>query len=239
MEELNLALDNCLQQLAAGKASLAQCLARYPQYAAELRPLLETAMRFRQGRAMRPSGAVRDRTRSKLLSHMRTHPQPRTLHPIPRFAFGMAGIVLALGLVSSAAAQGALPGQLLYPLKLTTERAWRAASPDPLAVDISLADRRTAELLALAHEQTSAPKDQASESGAETEGIAAYNDVLNRLASESHGPDSNQILKVLEAHQQKLLHAGIHVPELDKIVGNDQNPNNPGQGQGQGQGGKP
>src|SRR5512135_1530590 len=131
MEELELALDNCLQQLAAGKASLAQCLSRYPQFAAELRPLLETALRFRQGKALHPSGAVRDRTRARLVSHMRTHPQPRPIRALPRLAFGMAGIVLALGLVSTAAAQSALPGQPLYAWKLTTERAWRATSPDP------------------------------------------------------------------------------------------------------------
>ena len=38
MDELELVLDDCLQRLASGKSSLAQCLARYPQYAAELRP---------------------------------------------------------------------------------------------------------------------------------------------------------------------------------------------------------
>ena len=39
-QQLALALDKALQMRAAG-ASLAECLARYPQFANELRPLLE------------------------------------------------------------------------------------------------------------------------------------------------------------------------------------------------------
>src|SRR5512135_1073625 len=122
MDELELALDECLRQLASGKVSLGQCLARYPQYATELRPILETAMRVQQGKVMRPSGAVRARARRKIANYIETHPrQPRKVRVVPRLAFVMVTLALALMLVGTGFAQAALPGQPLYRLKLSTE----------------------------------------------------------------------------------------------------------------------
>src|SRR5512146_1090206 len=119
MDELENALDDCLQRLASGKTTLAQCLARYPQHANELRPMLEAALQVRRGKDVRPSGAVRDRTRTKLMKHIATHPrQPRTIRVVPRLAFSLVGVVLALLMAGTAAAQGAMPGQALYGLKL-------------------------------------------------------------------------------------------------------------------------
>ena len=43
-QELTQALDECLTLLKEGEATLDECLARYPGYAGELRPLLETAL---------------------------------------------------------------------------------------------------------------------------------------------------------------------------------------------------
>src|SRR5512146_1233597 len=144
MDELELALDDCLQRLASGKLSLGQCLARYPQYASELRPILETALRVQQGKNVRPSGAMRARTRARLAQHIERHPrQPRKIRVVPRLAFALVSVALALILVGTAFAQAALPGQVLYRLKLSTERAWRAASPNPVSTDLLLADRRT------------------------------------------------------------------------------------------------
>lgn len=231
MDDLELALDECLQQLGSGKASLAQCLDRYPQHAAELRPLLEAALLLQQGKQVRPSGAMRDRGRTRLREHMRAHPRrARQLGPMQKLALSLAGVVFAALAVGTAAAQGALPGQPLYPLKLNAERAWRAASPDPVSVDISIAGRRTDELLTLAGDQS--PK-AAPDTIAESDGIAAYNDVLSRLSAESRGPQGGQILHVLEVHQQRLDHAGIHVPELDTIVEHGQSGAAPGQNNNQ------
>jgi hypothetical protein len=218
MDNFELALDDCLQQLSAGKFSLGQCLRRYPEYAAELRPLLEAALQLQRGKKVRPSGAARDRTRSKLTDYIEAHPRrPRNLKQVPRLVFVALSLVLALVVAVPAFAQDALPGQALYALKLTTERAWRAAAPDPAAADLTLADRRTDEILALANNQAHAARDDSS-TLAESEGIAAYTDVLTRLETETTGPDGAHILKVLQAHQEKLLHAGIRVPELDHIL---------------------
>ena len=213
MDTLELALDDCLQQLAAGTSSLGQCLAHYPQYAAELQLLLEPALQLQQGRRVRPSGAVRDRTRAKLAEHIDLHPRRRVL-VIPRLAIGLVALALTLMAVTTGFAQAALPGQSLYSLKLSTERAWRAASPDPIGVDLSLSARRADELIQLTHQRTL----DVSSPGDESLGIAAYNDVLTRLSSESNGPHSADVLTVLERHQKKLSDAGIKVPALDEIV---------------------
>jgi len=44
--QLSDVLDECLALMADGQATLEECLARYPQHAAELRPLLEVALRI-------------------------------------------------------------------------------------------------------------------------------------------------------------------------------------------------
>ena len=42
------ALDDCLDRMATGEASLEECLARYPEYASALRPLLVVALEIRR-----------------------------------------------------------------------------------------------------------------------------------------------------------------------------------------------
>src|SRR5512143_3588430 len=107
MDDLELALDKCLQQLAAGKWSLGQCLAQYPQYAAELRPLLETALQLQHGKAIRPSGSMRDRTRAELANYMQAHPRGRKASALPK-AGAKVGVLLIVVLLALAIATTAL-----------------------------------------------------------------------------------------------------------------------------------
>jgi len=231
MDEFELALDDCLRQLGAGKSSLAKCLARYPQYAAQLRPLLETALQLQRGKEARPSGAARDRTRAKLTEYIQSHPrQPRNVRLVPRLTFVIVALALAVLVAGTAFAQEALPGQTLYPLKLSSERVWRAAAPDPVAVDITIANRRADELLQLAEKSQKNDANKHDRLDAEAAGIAAYTDVLDRLSGEVMDSNDAELITALEAHQQKFEHAGIRVPKLDDIVAKSR-----GQGQGKGQ----
>ncbi len=241
MEELELALDDCLQRLASGKASLAQCLARYPQYAAELRPMLEAALELQRGKAVRPSGAVRDRTRAKLQQHIKAHPrQPRKIQVVPRLAFMLVILAFALLAAGTGAAQGAMPGQILYGLKLSSERAWRAAAPDPVAADLYLADRHAKELMAVASWQpASSAGTGISQSDAEAQAMGAYVEVLDRLATETTAINANSVLAELQEHHDKLLRVGIHVQRLDDLISHSGPPSEPGQGNGQDNGNKP
>lgn len=239
MDELERALDDCLQRLGSGKASLAQCLARYPEYAAELRPMLEAGLELKRGKQLRPSGAVRNRARAKLMAHIEAHPrQSRRIQIVPRLAFAFIAMVLALFLVGTGVAQAAMPGDPLYGLKLTSEQAWRAAAPDPVSVDLFLASRRADELVALAGKPATTPKEnQASKAGTEAQVLAAYTDVLSRLAKETDKVHADKIMSELQSHQTELSEAGIHVTELDEIiVTHGQSQENHGQGQGNGNG---
>ena len=238
MDELERALDDCLQRLTSGKSSLAQCLARYPQYGAELRPMLEAALQVQRGKRLRPSGALRDRTRAKVMAHIEAHPrQPRTMPVVPRLAFILVSLACALLLVGTGVAQAAMPGEPLYALKLSSEQAWRAANPHPVDVDLFIANRRANELLTLANKPVTTPNGSGvSKSSAEAEVLAAYTDVLNRLAAETNAIDANSILQELESHQSELSNAGIHVPKLDDIVSHGKSDKDHGQGQGNGNG---
>ena len=236
MDDLELALDKCLQQLAAGKWSLGQCLVRYPQYAAELRPLLETALQLQKGKAIRPPGTMRDRTRAELADYMQAHPRGRKAPGGTRLGAKVGALlivlILTLALASTAFAQNALPGQALYSLKLYTERAWRAAAGDSVKADLTLANRRADELVRLAKNQSSQARDAALGATAETAGIAAYTDVLDRLDAETNAENGEQILTELQYHQRAFGQAGIHVPKLDDIILHAQSQKNEGKGQG-------
>jgi hypothetical protein len=59
-------LDRCLEDIHSGSASAEECLARYPQYAAELRPLLRTAARLENVNEIRPNRAFKSRLRKQL-----------------------------------------------------------------------------------------------------------------------------------------------------------------------------
>lgn len=76
-------LDECLQQLNRGQADMESCLARYPEQAAALRPLLQTASLLRAAPAPRPSPAAKAAGRQQLLLAVarRRQAQARYLAP--------------------------------------------------------------------------------------------------------------------------------------------------------------
>jgi hypothetical protein len=133
--ELEMKLIECLDALAQGEA-VERILARYPQEAAQLRPLLETANSLPALR-MEPSEAAKIKSRQQFMAQAdllrRTAPRKR-MGLLPRFVTGFAAaavvaVVLSTGAV--AASGTALPGDPLYGLKRTVEdvRLQSASSP--------------------------------------------------------------------------------------------------------------
>ncbi len=61
-------LDECLQDICLNHASLESCLARYPEYAAELKPLLEAALALMQAAEVRPNQTFKDKLRARILN---------------------------------------------------------------------------------------------------------------------------------------------------------------------------
>lgn len=223
MSKLEQILEECFARLASGEASLEECLSRYPEHAAELRPLLTAATLLERGQEVRPTPVFKSRTRAELMAHMRTHPRQVPTRPwTPLFsrgfgfalgqafnaASGLAAIVvLVLGTIT-VLAQTALPGDALYRWKVGSEQVWRAVHLDPFQTDLLLADRRASELTSVA-------------GNPEAEEIARqeYQQSLATLISEYPTADSQAAISAaLQVQQNSLAQAGVSVPELDRLL---------------------
>ena len=137
--QLEVKLIECLDALAQGE-SIERILARYPQEAAQLRPLLQTAAGLPALR-MEPSEAVKMRSRQKFMAQadlLRRPSKRQSLWFLPRFATGfvaagLVAIVLSTGAV--AASGSALPGDPLYGVKRTVENVRLSTSGSPVVRD--------------------------------------------------------------------------------------------------------
>jgi hypothetical protein len=209
MTDLERVLEDCLDQLAGGASTVEDCLARHPEFALQLKPLLRTAGQLERARVVKPSPGVRSRTRARLTIHLRAHPHgpKQRVSPFWRVAVSIAVLVIALAITGTAFAQDSLPLQPLYVLKLSSERIWRAVASDPVAVDLKIADRRIQEL-------TAASADPAQKAQA----LNGYVEVLARLKSESDAQNSAGILRTLRFHQTELSGRSISIPELDHML---------------------
>jgi hypothetical protein len=173
------ALDECLSQLNTGEFGLEEVLARYPEHAAELRPLLRTAMMVRQVPQMVPSpeaqaagrrrllAAVAKKRREKALAEpgllQRLGQQVATvMQPLLqpqrqslRLAQAIAALLVVVSLVSAGTvgvAAGSLPDSPFYPIKRTTEwvQLTLTTSPaDKARLHMDYSERRLEEAQAL------------------------------------------------------------------------------------------
>src|SRR5512139_1112593 len=123
--QLEAKLIECLDALAQGE-SIERIVSRYPQEAAQLRPLLETAAGLPALR-MEPSEAAKIQSRQKFMAQTdllhRTKPR-KTMGFLPRLATGFIAATLVAGVLGTgavAASGSALPGDPLYGLKRTVE----------------------------------------------------------------------------------------------------------------------
>jgi hypothetical protein len=204
---LELILDVCVNQIEEGQASLDECLARYPEHAAQLKPLLMAATRLVRVREVVPDPAFKARARTQLNVYMQQHPQRKHVSPILlRFSIAFATVMLLFIASGTAFAQGARPGDALYTWKLTSENVWRVTSSDQLGVDLALSDRRMNELV-----WASNSGDQARLSRA----VDRYEQLLIKFNSETDEKARGRILPVLRAQYKILSDAGIAVPELE------------------------
>jgi hypothetical protein len=122
-------LDECLKELETGQ-SLDTVLARHPDEADQLRPLLLTAQSLRAMPVARPRSHVQHANRQRFLGEAIAMRRVRERRP----AFGLlrpvavaASLVLMLASLGGGAtvyaASNSLPDSPLYPIKLATEQA--------------------------------------------------------------------------------------------------------------------
>ena len=159
-KEFDNILDECLERILTKGETVEQCLASYPEQAAELEPLLQTALSTKETLAIKPRPEFRERDRYQLRAALQEMEEKRQR----RFAFfswqprwaTVVVMVLIILLASSgtvAAAGNSMPDEPLYPVKLATERVRLALTPSALGkaeLYARLADKRVTEIIKMA-----------------------------------------------------------------------------------------
>jgi hypothetical protein len=152
--DLDTALDQCLLWLREGM-SIEECLARAPEYAGELRPLLKVAVDV--GRTLPPvsSAAARAAGEERMLAALAAkRARQERAHPLARLARRMLGwlvpgrpgsrrvawqavaamllvVLVGGGGMAVAASASSLPGEPLYAVKLASQRAQLVLTTNP------------------------------------------------------------------------------------------------------------
>ena len=151
-------LDDCLERLAKGE-TLEQCLQSYPEQAAQLEPLLQTAQIARKVSAILPRSEFKARARYEFRSALQATAIKKRL-PLfglrPRWAMALmiTAIFLIAGGSTAVAANNSMPDSPLYPVKLATEQVQLTLTPSDISkarLCVKLADRRVAEIIYMAN----------------------------------------------------------------------------------------
>lgn len=157
-KEFNNILDDCLERMLVKGETIEQCLRRYPRQAAQLKPLLETALTVRGAADVQPRAEFKAKARYQFGSALEEATSRKS-----RFSFGwlprwatVVAIVLVLLLAGGgtvAAAAGSMPDSPLYPVKLATEQVQMILTPSQTGkarLCSSFADERVAEIIYMA-----------------------------------------------------------------------------------------
>ncbi|MBI4330919.1 MAG: hypothetical protein HY673_06535 [Chloroflexi bacterium] len=151
---------NCIDEVQSGRATVHDCLTRYPYLKDELEPLLQITASINPVEAT-PSPEFKLRLRNRLLSETGERRPKRGifdwLRPLPllrrvRFSLVAIGLVpiFALGGTTVYAYNRSLPDETLYPLKRAVETIELSltSSPESRAeVHLKLAERRADEIV--------------------------------------------------------------------------------------------
>jgi len=128
-KEFNNILDKCLDRLMFKGDTLELCLADYPQYADELKPLLEASLITSQISSLEPDQEFKTKARNELLTVLREAEEKRSRSLFrfgrqPRWASVVAVVVTLLVATggTAAASIGSMPDDFLYPVKRATEQ---------------------------------------------------------------------------------------------------------------------
>ena len=207
-KEFNNILDECLELLLVKGEALEQCLRSYPEQAAELEPLLQTALATKQALAIQPRPEFIARARYQFRSALQEVKPKRKLFFLgwqPRWATAMAiALVLLLaGGGTVAAAGNSMPDNPLYPVKLATEKVRLTLTRSNMGkaeLYAKLADKRVAEIIYMANKGEPEQVERAAQ---------RLNTYLTRVASLA--------LAEREGERALLAPAPAQVPPLEEI----------------------
>lgn len=207
MADLERELDEHLRRTETHPPTEEDPAARTPGTPDEMRRLLGAAARLRRVSSPGPGPGASERIRGRVLAHIRQHPRTARLLRSPSLRPAFALLLAALLVLSAgtAAAQAALPGDLLYGWKLTGEQVARALYPDRLGFDIFLTERRAGDLLAAAGEPE------------EAEATQAFAASIRRLIVYASETERARIRLALSDDHARLQAAGLVTQEVETL----------------------
>jgi hypothetical protein len=223
-------LDECLTQIQSGGASIADCLKAHPEHEGFLFSHLTIALQTHDLMGPpEPSEEFTARTKIRLMNQVRAMQskslpsdtkKPKRLLGIMRPAFAYASLLVAFVLMVSgigvaSASASALPGDLLYGVKLGIEETRLAFSQNPVTdaeLLIEFADTRLDEVIVLTEAKRASDVEEA---------LAGYEDIISRIIDLSGEGELDNETETLEKihfgldHHQDILRS-ILVRTLDK-----------------------
>lgn len=149
------ALEHCLEEIEAGRKTIAECAAQHPDLPG-LEAQLKAAQALRAWQTLKARPEASRRIEARLRQQAQSQQAAaRVKRPVAALRWAVALIFVALLLVSAGAAAASgnsLPGDTLYPVKRTTESVQLFFTPPSgrAVFHTTLAQRRLDELSALA-----------------------------------------------------------------------------------------
>ena len=168
-QDIELLLDNCISEMRNGK-SIDECLAKYSQYAGQLRPLLQLVQQLENFPQPEPAKEAISGTLINIGHHIAQHSiatekltaveklqKKSSIFNIirrPKIAWAFSLVFLFLVVLFSAATISAnsVPGDILYPLKLATEKVkflLTFNSEKKAELRLTFSDKRLQEMIAV------------------------------------------------------------------------------------------
>ena len=163
-KEFDHILNECLERLLIYGETVEQCTASYPEYTAELEPLLRTALASQQASAVQPRPEYKARARYQFQAALDEATTRRGISLFqwqPRWltAVVVTAVLLVAGGSTVAAASTSMPGNPLYAVKLATEQVQMAFTFTDMGkaeLYARLADKRVDEIVYLVESGDSA-----------------------------------------------------------------------------------
>ncbi len=205
-KELDNILDECLDRLIFEGATVEQCLSDYPQYADELKPLLETSLQTSRISSLEPNPEFKTKARNELFAALRDTEEKRSRSLFnfgwqPRWA-GAVAVFVALLIATggtAAASTGSMPNDFLYPVKRATEQVQLAFTFTNLGkaeAYARMANRRVEEIIYMANEnETGEIELLASNLDSNLNNIAVYSAKSNSQATSTESGGAIQFSK--------------------------------------------
>lgn len=154
MAKIDILLNECIERIRRGETA-AQCLASYPDNAAELEPLLKTVLSLNSVSELKARPEFRAYAKAQVLATVRGKAKDQPVRRFSSLRWTWAAIAVSVFAMVSAgggtvlASAHAIPGDPLYSVKRTVERAQLAATPSDVGkakLLANFADRRVQEI---------------------------------------------------------------------------------------------